>query len=96
MDRWADYRAGRLTPPCVVQHDVVSRVHLVWVWTGAEIVGPLARASFDAAAVLRDATSIRERATPVQMVDERDAEIVALRAERAVLVARVAQLERVR
>lgn len=42
VNRWAEYEAGTLTPPVVVQHDVVTGEHLVWVWcTDLRIRGPL-------------------------------------------------------
>ena len=43
-NRWAEYNAGTLTPPVVVQHDTLaSGEHLVWVWTGERIQGPFSR-----------------------------------------------------
>jgi len=46
MNRWAEYRAGTLTPPAVVQRDTMpdGRV-LLWVWDGASIIGPVSRKS---------------------------------------------------
>lgn len=61
MDRWAEYNAGTLTPPVVVQRDTVNGGHLIWVWTGRRILGPFQRASWDASvesAILAFATSI--------------------------------------
>lgn len=53
MDRWAEYNAGTLTPPVVVQHDTLyvgtpNEEHLIWVWTGARIQGPFSRSTYDA------------------------------------------------
>lgn len=36
MDRWDEYNDGALTPPAIVQHDVVGGEHLIWGWTGYE------------------------------------------------------------
>lgn len=56
MHRWPEYDAGTLVPPAVVQHDEVNGEHLVWVWTGEKIVGPLSRKVYDEAEVLETAT----------------------------------------
>ena len=49
-NRWAEYNAGTLTPPVVVQHDTLaSGEHLVWVWTGERIQGPFSRLTYGAA-----------------------------------------------
>lgn len=54
-DKWAEYRAGTLVPPAVVQHDEVNGEHLIWVWTGENIVGPMSRRGFDEAQAIADA-----------------------------------------
>ena len=38
INKWKEYDDGKLTPPCVVQHDEINGEHLVWVWTGIKIV----------------------------------------------------------
>lgn len=38
INKWKEYDAKTLTPPCVVQHDVLGEEHLVWVWTGKNIL----------------------------------------------------------
>lgn len=48
MDRWAEYDAGTLTPPVVVQRDTLFGEHLIWVWTGKRIIGPFTRKQWDA------------------------------------------------
>jgi len=51
MNRWAEYRAGTLTPPVVVQHDVDGADHLIWVYTTAGIKGPYKRTTYDEVAI---------------------------------------------
>jgi hypothetical protein len=48
MNRWHEYEAGTLTPPVIVQHDEVNGEHLVWVWTGKAIRGPVSRREWNA------------------------------------------------
>jgi hypothetical protein len=52
INRWAEYDAGTLTPPVVVQQDQVGGEYLVWLWTGTSIEGPMSRTSFDEAAFI--------------------------------------------
>jgi hypothetical protein len=52
INRWAQYTAGTLTPPAVVQQDQVGSEYLIWVWDGKQIDGPLSRTSFDETAFL--------------------------------------------
>ena len=47
INKWREYEAGTLIPPVVVQHDYDGTEHLVWVWTGTRIIGPLSRNVFD-------------------------------------------------
>jgi hypothetical protein len=47
INRWAEYDAGTLTPPVVVQQDKLGNEYLIWLWTGTGIVGPMSRTSFD-------------------------------------------------
>ena len=47
VNRWNDYNIGKLTPPAIVQHDIIGKEHLIWVWTGKEIVGPLSRTEYN-------------------------------------------------
>lgn len=49
MNRWAEYEAGTLTPPVVVQHDEVAGEHLVWVYASVEdgVLGPYSRRTYD-------------------------------------------------
>lgn len=50
MNRWAEYNAGTLTPPVVVQHDVLpSGENLIWIYTPDGILGPYSRATYDEA-----------------------------------------------
>lgn len=80
MDRWAEYNAGKLTPPVVVQHDICGDEHLIWVWDGKAIQGPFSRSVFDEKAVIADAVVVKEIAT-VPFVDEKEAQISALQAK---------------
>jgi hypothetical protein len=49
-NRWAEYEAGTLTPPAVVQRDSdTPSGWLVWVWSGAMIHGPFKYGAWDAA-----------------------------------------------
>lgn len=60
MDRWAEYDAGTLTPPAVVQHDEVAGEHLIWVYTGHAIVGPLSRRTYDEPAIVAEVIAALE------------------------------------
>jgi hypothetical protein len=52
INRWAEYNAGTLTAPAIVQQDQVGSEYLIWVWTGTQIEGPLSRSSFDETAFM--------------------------------------------
>lgn len=52
-NRWKEYDAKTLTPPCVVQHDVVGEEHLVWVWTGKNIL-QASRTIYNEAEIISD------------------------------------------
>jgi uncharacterized sporulation protein YeaH/YhbH (DUF444 family) len=91
MHRWPEYTAGTLSPLSVVQHDVTSQgEHLIWVWDGGRIHGPLSRATYDEAAILADVAAM---AVPVESVErvesEPSAEVVTLRARVVALEAQV-------
>lgn len=62
MNRWAEYNAGTLTPPAVVQHDEVSGEHLVWVYTGHAVVGPVSRRAYDENAIVAEVIAMLEAA----------------------------------
>lgn len=49
MDRWKEYNNKTLTPPCVIQHDIIRDEHLIWVWDGVSIIGPLSTSDEDVA-----------------------------------------------
>lgn len=87
INRWREYEAGKLTPPCVVQHDEVGKEQLVWVWTGEQIVGPLSRNSFDEKSVVEEAVAIAKTPAPEPSKDPQvaslEAELVAVKAELA-------------
>lgn len=68
MERWREYEAGTLTPPCVVQHDILGSDHLIWVWHGAGIVGPVVRPVYDEAAVCAEV--LASLVPPVEVVPE--------------------------
>lgn len=62
MNRWEEYKAGTLTPPCVVQHDEVGGHHLIWVWWGGtEILGPYSRTAYDETKLFAHITASKER-----------------------------------
>lgn len=65
MQRWVEYDAGTLTPPCVIQHDIVRNEHLIWVWDGTAIHGPLSRPSYDEASVCAEVVSMSAAEVPV-------------------------------
>lgn len=54
MNRWAEYNAGTLTPPAVVQHDQIGGEHLVWVYAAGRIVGPYSRSRYDESTTLAE------------------------------------------
>lgn len=86
MNRWAEYNAGTLTPPCVVQHDFVSGLHLVWVWDGSRITGPYSREKYDEQELLDMASAIDQGEIigddPMQeKLEAATAEIVSLQEE---------------
>lgn len=54
MNRWAEYRAGTLIPPAIVQHDQIGDEHLIWVYAASGIVGPYSRRSYDEATTLAE------------------------------------------
>jgi len=63
INRWAEYTAGTLTPPAIVQQDQVGSEYLIWVWDGTQIEGPMSRRSFDETAFLAEyAALLAERA----------------------------------
>ena len=104
MNRWAEYRAGTLTPPAVVQRDTLADGSvLLWIWDGETIVGPVTRASsvVDGAVAVevknavrnRPATrdELKERIDELQArIDEKNARIDEKNARIDDLVARVA------
>jgi hypothetical protein len=51
INRWKEYDAGELTPPCVVQHDEINEEHLSWVWTGNKII-QVSRKTYDEQAII--------------------------------------------
>lgn len=89
MDRWREYEAGTLTPPCVVQHDCVNGEHLIWVWDGITIHGPLSRPEYDEASCIAHVAFVRAEPPrvpdPAEQVAQLKAENDTLRAEKVVL-----------
>lgn len=97
MNRWAEYRAGTLTPPAVVQRDTLADGSvLLWIWDGETIVGPVTRASsvVDGAVAVEVKNLVRDRpATRDELkerIDELQARIDEKNARIDDLVARVA------
>ena len=59
MNRWSEYNAGTLTPPVVVQHDVMpSGENLIWIYTIEGILGPYSRTTYDEAAFTAEITEM--------------------------------------
>ena len=58
VNRWAEYNAGTLTPPAIVQQDQVGSEYLIWIWTGTQIEGPMSRSNFDETAFMADFTAL--------------------------------------
>jgi len=77
MDRWKEYDAKTLTPPCVVQHDVIGKEHLIWVWDGMTIHGPMSQENEEDAIK----AVINKPVVEVMESDNRDTEIKQLKEE---------------
>jgi hypothetical protein len=60
MNRWNELNSGELEPPAILQHDVIGTEHLIWVWTGEKIIGPLSRNKYDEAAIFADIETIMQ------------------------------------
>jgi hypothetical protein len=59
-NRWAEYNAGTLTPPVVVQHDTTTGgLHLIWVYTVDGIFGPYFRPSYETTAFITEFIEIQ-------------------------------------
>lgn len=84
MDKWKDYDAGKLTPPCVVQYDIVGKEHLVWVWDGSQIVGPLSMPIYDEAKALEIVMAMKNE-TVITIEQDNDLKISELMARIDVL-----------
>lgn len=79
INRWAEYNAGTLTPPAVVQQDQIGSEYLIWVWNGTAIEGPLSRSSFDETAFVAEWTAVlaeRAAAEAERLADEEFEQIV--------------------
>lgn len=73
MNRWAEFRAGTLTPPAVVQRDTAPDGSvMLWVWDGASIVGPVSRKSDadDAAVAVEVKNVVRDRPALRDVIDD--------------------------
>jgi hypothetical protein len=87
INRWKEYDAGKLTPPCVVQHDTIRNEHLIWVWDG-ETIKQFSRSGYDEKSVLADAMI----EAPVYVdskdviIEELETKVSTLEAEKAVLI----------
>ena len=57
LNRWREYESATLTPPTIIQHDEQNGEHLVWVWTGTQIVGPLSRMEYNEQDILDTAVN---------------------------------------
>lgn len=74
INLWRDYESGKLTPPCVVQYDIIGKEHLIWVWAGEQIK-LFNRAKYDEKTILNDAVMIIKE--PV-IIDQKDILITEL------------------
>ena len=63
-NKWREYEAGTLTPPAIVQHDYDGTEHLIWVWTGTQIVGPLSRNTYDETDILNIVAELEQMPQP--------------------------------
>ena len=73
MNRWAEFRAGTLTPPAVVQRDTGQDGGvLLWIWDGESIVGPVSRKSDadDAAVAVEVKNVVRDRPALRDVIDD--------------------------
>ena len=52
INKWNEYNAETLTPPCVVQCDHNADEYLIWIWTGAKILGPISRSEYNESRVV--------------------------------------------
>lgn len=91
-DHWQAYQDGKLTPPAVVQHDIVNGQHLIWVWDGMAIQGPFSRSSYDEKEITATAAAIAAQPKQIEQVDARDTKIVTLEAQVVTLTAANAKL----
>lgn len=106
MNRWAEYRAGTLTPPAVVQRDTLADGSvLLWIWDGESIVGPVTRKSSvnDNAVAVEVKNAVRNRPALrdelkeridelLDRIDEKNARIDELVARVAAKDARIDEL----
>jgi hypothetical protein len=97
INRWKEYDAGTLTPPCVVQHDVLGKENLIWVWTGTEIKS-FSRDTFDEESILADAMIVAETVVidPKDVIiEELQTKVATLESEKAVLISEKAILDKI-
>jgi hypothetical protein len=90
MNRWKEYSEKSLTPPVVVQHDYDGKEHLVWVWDGKAIKGPISRQTYDEAAIIAGVIAENKEVSEDAREDEGSVlkdKIVQLEADKAVLIA---------
>ena len=66
MDRWQEYRDGKLFPPCVVQCDGDEKKgYLIWIWIGDVILGPISRMKYDEKAIIAEVPNLIPQAEEV-------------------------------
>lgn len=74
MNRWAEFRAGTLTPPAVVQRDTgLDGAVLLWIWDGNSIIGPVSRKSGlvnDEEVAVEVRGIIKDRPAPRDVIDD--------------------------
>jgi hypothetical protein len=81
MNRWKEFKAGKLAKPCVVQHDELPGEHLVWVWCSDGVIrGPFSRKEFDEVEIFETVASIILIDSPVETASTDSKEVDELRA----------------
>lgn len=73
MNRWAELRAGTLTPPAVVQRDTApDGAVMLWVWDGKSIIGPVFRKldADDSAVAIEVRNTVKDRPALRDVIDD--------------------------
>ena len=54
INKWNEYNAGAIMPPCVVQCDHDADEYLIWIWTGDKILGPISRNEYNETQIIAE------------------------------------------